>query len=73
MIYAYKEKDENGQYQTPAGVRYNVTTAARVAGPWLRDWREFESKEAALRYWRLEPVPVPEEEVINAETLNQPE
>lgn len=73
MIYAYKEKDENGQYQTAAGVRYNVTTAARVAGPWLRDWREFESREAALKYWRLEPVPVPEEEVINAETFNQPE
>jgi hypothetical protein len=64
MIYAYKEKDENGQYQTPSGVRFNVTTAARVAGPWLRDWREFESKEAALKYWRLEPVPVPEEETL---------
>ena len=60
MIYAYKEKDENGPYQTPAGTRYNVTTAARVAGPWLRGWREFESKEAALKYWRLEPVPQPE-------------
>ncbi len=64
MIYAYKKKDENGQYQTPEGERYNVTTAARVAGPWLRDWREFESKAAALRYWRLEPVPVPEEETL---------
>lgn len=57
MIYAYKEKDENGQYQTPAGERYNVTTAARVDGPWLRDWHEFENKEAALKYWQLEPVP----------------
>lgn len=64
MIYAYKEKDENGQYQTPSGVCYNVTTASRVAGVWLRDWHEFENKEAALKYWQLEPVPVPEEETL---------
>lgn len=63
MVYAYKEQDENGLYQTQDGVRYNVTLASRVAGVWLREWRKFESKEAALKYWRLEPVPVPEEEL----------
>ena len=69
MIYAYKEKDETGQYQTPTGECYNVTTASRVAGVWLRDWHEFENKEAALKYWQLEPVP---EEELEAPTEEYP-
>lgn len=63
MVYAYKEQNDNGLYQTHDGVRYNVTLASRVAGVWLRAWLKFESKEAALEFWQLEPVPMPEEEL----------
>lgn len=78
MIYAYKERNKDGNYQTAAGTRYLVHTASRVHGARRDCWREYESLEAALEAMKLEPVPVSEEEmpegaVIDAETLNQPE
>ena len=78
MIYAYKERNEGGNYQTAAGTRYLVHTARRVHGARRDCWRAYESLEAALDAMKLEPVPVPEEElpegaVIDAENFNQPE
>lgn len=76
MIYAYKERNKDGNYQTAAGTRYLVHTARRVHGARRACWKEYESLEAALVAMKLEPVPIPEEEllgceVIEAETLNQ--
>ena len=78
MIYAYKERNKEGNYQTAAGTRYLVHTARRVHGARRACWREYESLEAALAAMKLEPVPVPEDEtldgeVIDVETFNQPE
>ena len=78
MIYAYKERNKEGNYQTAAGTRYLVHTARRVHGARRECWREYESMDAVLAAMKLEPIPVreeemPEGEVIDAETLNQPE
>lgn len=78
MIYAYKERNKEGNYQTAAGTRYLVHTASRVHGARRDCWREYESLEDALATMKLTPVPVPEEEmpegeVINAETLTETE
>lgn len=72
MIYAYKERNKDGNYQTAAGTRYLVHTARRVHGARRECWKEYESLEAALAAMKLSPVPVPEEE-IEAETLNETE
>lgn len=76
MIYAYEERNKDGNYQTAAGTRYLVHTARKVHGVRRACWKEYESLEAALAAMKLEPVPVPEDEllegeVIEAETLNQ--
>lgn len=63
MIYAYKERNKGGNYQTAAGVRYLVHTASRVHGARRECWQEYESLEAALEAMKLSPVPVPEEEL----------
>lgn len=60
MIYAYKERNKNGNYQTAAGTRYLVHTASRVHGARRACWKEYESLAAALAAMKLEPVPVPE-------------
>lgn len=72
MIYAYRERNSNGNYQTSDGTRYLVHTARRVHGARRACWKEYESLEAALAAMDLEPVPVPEEEMPE-ETFNQPE
>lgn len=59
MIYAYKERNKDGNYQTSAGTRYLVHTASRVHGARRECWKEYESLEAALDAMKLEPVPVP--------------
>lgn len=61
MIYAYKERNKNGDYQTAAGTRYFVYFAARLHGNVRDCWKQYESKEAALEAMRLTAVPVPEE------------
>lgn len=63
MIYAYKERNKDGNYQTAAGTRYIVHTASRIHGARRDCWKEYESLEAALAAMKLEPVPVPEEEL----------
>ena len=63
MIYAYKERNKAGNYQTAAGTRYLVHTASRVHGAKRSCWREYESLEAALAAMKLEPVPAPEPEL----------
>lgn len=78
MIYAYKERNKDGNYQTAAGTRYIVHTASRIHGARRDCWQKYESLEAALEAMKLETVPVPDEEmpegeVIDAETFNQPE
>ena len=55
MIYAYKERNKNGNYQTAAGTRYFVYFAARVHGKVRDCWKAYESKEAALEYFGLIP------------------
>ena len=55
MIYAYKEQNEEGNYQTSDGTRYLVHTARRVHGARRACWREYESLEAALAEMKLEP------------------
>lgn len=63
MIYAYKERNKDGNYQTAAGTRYLVHTASRIHGVRRDCWREYESLEAALEAMKLSPVPVPENEL----------
>lgn len=53
MIYAYKERNKNGNYQTSAGTRYFVYFAARLHGAVRDCWKQYESKEAALEYFGL--------------------
>lgn len=64
MIYAYKERNKNGNYQTAAGTRYFVHFASRLHGKVRDCWKSYESKEAALEAMRLTAVPVevPEDE-----------
>jgi len=64
MIYAYKEKNKNGNYRTTDGTRYIVHTASRVHGARRACWHEYESLKSALEAMKLTPVPAPE----NAET-----
>jgi hypothetical protein len=59
MIYEYKERNANGNYQAADGTRYLVHTARRVHGVRRACWQEYESLEAALEAMQLEPVPVP--------------
>ena len=73
MIYAYKERNKDGNYQTAAGTRYLVHTARRVHGAKRACWKEYESLEAALDAMKLTPVPEPEEAMPEGETFNQPE
>lgn len=61
MVYAYKERNKAGNYQTAAGTRYLVHMAKRVHGARRDCWREYESIEAALEDMKLTPVPVVEE------------
>lgn len=68
MIYAYKERNKNGNYQTAAGTRYFVYFAARVHGKVRDCWKAYESKEAALEAMKLTAVPVPEEEFLTEDT-----
>lgn len=63
MIYAYKERNEAGNYETLDGTRYIVHTASRVHGARRACWQEYVSLEAALVDMGLSPVPVPEEEL----------
>lgn len=63
MIYAYKERNNDGNYQTAAGTRYIVHTASRLHGAVRDCWKEYESLEAALEAMKLSPVPAPEEEL----------
>lgn len=60
MIYAYKERNKSGNYQTAAGTRYLVHTACRVHGARRACWKEYESLESALAAMKLTLVPVPE-------------
>lgn len=69
MIYAYKERNNDGNYQTAEGERYLVHTARRVHGARRSCWREYESLAAALAAMQLEPVPVPEEELLEGEVI----
>lgn len=64
MIYAYQERNEDGNYQTADGTRYQVHTASRVHGAKRACWREYESLEDALEAMKLEPVPVPMDEPL---------
>lgn len=61
MIYAYKEKNALGNYQTPDGTRYVVYTASRLLGIVKECWKEYESHEDALAMMQLRPVPKAEE------------
>lgn len=63
MIYAYKERNKAGNYQTAAGTRYLVHTASRVHGARRACWKEYESLDAALAAMKLKPVP-PEVEIM---------
>lgn len=53
MIYAYKERNKNGNYQTAAGTRYFVYFASRLHGKVRDCWKAYESKEAALDQFGL--------------------
>lgn len=53
MIYAYKERNKNGNYQTAAGTRYFVHFAVRVHGKVSDCWKQYDSEEAALEAMRL--------------------
>lgn len=61
MIYAYKVRNKNGNYQTAAGTRYLVHTASRVHGARRACWNEYESLAAALAAMKLTPVPIDRE------------
>lgn len=63
MIYAYREWNADGDYQTDDGTRYIVHTASRIHGARRDCWQEYESLEAALEAMKLSPVPVQEEEL----------
>lgn len=56
MIYAYKERNKLGNYQTAAGTRYIVYTASRLLGVVKSCWKEYENLEAALEAMGLTPV-----------------
>ena len=60
MIYAYKERNKLGNYQTYAGTRYVVHTACRLMGVVKDCWKEYESLEVALCTMKLTPVSEPE-------------
>lgn len=53
MIYAYKERNENGNYVDLNGMRYIVHLAARLHGKVRDCWKPYESKEAALEQFGL--------------------
>lgn len=55
MIYAYKERNKNGDYQTAAGTRYIVHFASRLHGKVRDCWKAYDSKEAALASFKLIP------------------
>lgn len=59
MIYAYKEKNNQGNYQTSDGTRYVVYTASQLLGVVKSCWHEYDSLEAALDEMGLTPVPPP--------------
>lgn len=61
MIYAYREQNDAGNYQTADGARFMVYTAASLHGAVRDCWQEFESLAAALAAWGLEPLPSTEE------------
>lgn len=56
MIYAYKERNKLGNYQTAAGTRYIVHPASRLMGVVKKCWKEYENLEAALEAMKLSPV-----------------
>lgn len=64
MIFAYRERHENGNYENNEGVRYIVHKASAVYGAKRACWQEFESIEAALEYWGLVPYEYPDEELL---------
>lgn len=67
MIYAYKERNKGGNYQTAAGTCYLVHTASRVHGARRACWKEYENLEGALAAMKLEPVPEQEDTAILVE------
>lgn len=58
MIYAYKVRNKDGDYQTSTGTRYLLHTASRIHGVRRDCWKEYESLETALESMQLTPVPV---------------
>lgn len=72
MIYAYKERNKNGNYQTAAGTRYIVYFASRLHGKVRDCWKAYESKEAALEAFGLQtyidPEALMEEQLLTENT-----
>lgn len=61
IMWYYKEKDENGQFEDKDGVRYSLTECYRVIAPDGRKnaelgYTEFENMKECLTTWQLEMI-----------------
>lgn len=69
-MYAYTEKNKNGECVNARGVRYVLHMASRLYSDKRSCWQEFESREAAMAHFGLKPYLDPKE-AVEAQLLTE--